>query len=504
MRRLLIGACSLAALGLAVFTAPGCGSDSEDDPGSSGSSGGDGGCTGFTCPQGEGGPPPGCIGLQCQQLPCEGSAKTTVKGTVFDPAGKVPIYNATVYIPNGPLAPITEGAAACDRCDAAVSGKPISITATDTGGNFTLENVPIGEKIPLVIQIGKWRRKVEIANVAKCVETAADVALTRLPRSRAEAGTDGNIPRMALTTGAADPLQCLLRKIGLDDSEFGAPGSDARIHLYTGGGIPGGTPKLASSKFAASLNGGAAFGTATALWGSLANLQKYDVVLLSCEGDENITSKPDPAKAAIYDYAKGGGRIFASHYHYSWFSKSPDPVVKGVATWSPVDPGTGFNERIPPAVPANPATTAVNATISDKFPKAIAMNDWLNKQQALVGGKLPLFDARHNIDAVTANSLSWMTVPNPNVAAPNNVPPQYMTFNTPIGAAEDKVCGRVVVSDIHVAAGSQGGLTDDPQAEFPTGCKTTDLSAQQKALEFMLFDLSSCIQKDDAPIEIPK
>jgi hypothetical protein len=493
MRRVLVGACSVVALGLLVSIAPGCGDDGDAAP--DGGAGDGSACVGFACPEGDSGAKPGCVGLECQQLPCEGGGKTTVTGIVYDPAGKVPVYNATVYVPNAPLAEIPDGASACDRCDAAVSGKPIAITATDTSGRFALENVPVAEKVPLVIQIGKWRRQIEIPNVARCAETPLDASVTRLPKNR----TEGHIPRIALTTGGADPLQCLLRKIGVEDSEFGLAGSDARIHLYAGGGFTQGTAKPASSKFGAALNGGASFGSAETFWSDTANLRRYDVVLLSCEGDENEATpgaaKPAPAKQALYDYAKSGGRVFASHYHEVWLRKSPDSLVQSIATWA--DP-----EKPPPAVPANPATTAVNADISASFPKAVAMKEWLTNQGALSGGKLPIFDARHNVDAVSASGLDWISAPNPN--AGNGPAVQYMSFNTPIGAAEDAVCGRVVFSNLHVGAGSQAGVSDDPQAPFPDGCQTVDLSAQQKALEFMLFDLSSCVQKDDAAIVPPR
>lgn len=504
MRRVLLGVCSMVALGMAVSAAPGCGSDNSDSTFDGGSSGGDGdgmACTGIACGMGDTGAKPGCVGLECMQVPCDTpGAKTTLSGTVYDPAGKVPIYNATVYVPNAPLADIPSGAKTCDRCDAAVSGSPIAITATDTSGHFSLENVPVAANVPLVVQIGKWRRQVQIANVAKCVDTAVDKTLTRLPKNRME----GNIPRIALSTGGADPLQCLLRKMGVDDSEFGIAGSDSRIHLYTGGGFTeggvGGTPKPASSKFGASLNGGATFTSAETLWANVTSLQSYDLVLLSCEGDENETTagsaKPDSAKQALYDYAKGGGRVFASHYHEVWLRKSPEAAVSSIAKWSPIP------EPQPPAVGGPPATTAANADISIAFPKAIAMKDWLTKQNALTGGKLPLFDARQNVEAANAGALNWISLINANAS---NVPAvQYMSFNTPVGAADAAVCGRVVFSDVHVGAGVQGGVSDSPQAPFPDGCQTMDLSAQQKALEFMLFDLSSCVQKDDSAIVGPR
>ncbi len=133
------------------------------------------------------------------------------------------------------------------------------------------------------------------------------------------------------------------------------------------------------------------------------------------------------------------------------------------------------------------------------------MKEWLKAQGALSGEQLPIVDARHNLNAANAGALDWISVVNTHsLPTPNARAVQYMTFNTPIGAVEADVCGRVMFSNVHVASGLQNGKLDDPQATFPEGCQTTDLSPQQKALAFMLLDLSSCVQKDDGAIIVPK
>jgi hypothetical protein len=436
---------------------------------------------GNACPAGQtcggGGTPnvcgsavPPCQGIECMQVSCPAGGKTTISGTVFTPKGDLPLYNVVVSVNRDPVAPFPAGVS-CDKCTDGVSGRPVAVAITDTAGKFVLENVPVGNNIPLVIQIGKWRRQVTIPTVTACVDNPVPATLTRLPRNKSE----GEIPLIALTTGGADPLECLLPKIGIDRSEFTAAGGNGRVHLYAGQG--------GSASFSGGGGGGGNFTSAISLWSSLTNLKKYDITLLACEGGQYPGDKM-PSRQNLVDYTAVGGRVFMSHWHNYWLQNGPAPWPN-VATWN-------FKQDL-----VIPVTTTIDQT----FPKGRALAEWLvNVGGSTTLGNLVVRDAQHTMDAVNATlAQRWIYGTNlrdqDGVTWPNTT--QYISFNTPLQAAEANLCGRVVYSDIHVSS------SDVVNRPFPNGCTSTTMSPQEKALVFMFFDIGACINPDTKPPTVP-
>jgi len=469
-------ACAYMSLGCANVTAPtgspgAGGSSSAGSTGRGGTMGGGGtvniGGFGGSVQTGT------CVNLQCQQdnctrgactqTACANGAKTTVSGVVYDPAGKTPLYNVVVYVPNEPLAELPTGAS-CDTCSSPYSGRPIAAALTDSSGHFSLEHMPVGDNIPLVIQIGKWRRAVTVPSVAACADTPIDASLTRLPRNINE----GHIPRIAIANGGSDALNCLLKKIGVDVAEFTSETAAGRVNQYAGLNAP-----------TTNADGSTLTSTYT-LWGSATSMKAYDIMLMSCEGNDNsgAGSASTTMRQAVKDFADAGGRVFGSHWHNAWVFEGPSPwptVAKHASG------AHGFDDDI--TVP-----------IITTFPKGMAFAQWLaNVGGSPTPGEIVIHGAEHSVDSTNAGAQSWIA----GTDATNSKPMvQYFSFNTPVEVTPEQQCGRVVMSDLHVSAGSP---SDSGKLPFPSGCVTTELTPQEQAPEFMLFDLSSCVMPDDKP-----
>jgi hypothetical protein len=400
---------------------------------------------------------------------------TSLTGTVYDPAGKLPLYNVVVYVPSEPLEPIAEGAG-CQTCDGNFSGRPIAAALSDAAGKFTLalDEIPRTDMLPLVIQVGKWRRQITVP-VTACQATTATEGTVRLPRDRAE----GNLPKIAVVRGGSDALECLFRKIGIAEQEFSTDTGTGRVHLYASddGSAEEGTTQLAS---------GGSIPLAGTLYASIDKMMSYDVVFLACEGGGRGTFEKYAATefTNVQQYADRGGRIFGSHYHNYWVR--PDK----------------FDEALPPyPAVANFASSQhgfdedVTGDVDASFPKGQALRDWLvNVGASTTPGKLLIHDGEHTVDSVIPGSAQqWITVNDPDG---HSGVVQYFSFTTPVGRTE---CGRMVFSDLHVASGTG----DSGKIAFPTGCASEALSPQEKALAFMLFDLSSCVQPEDADVVPP-
>ena len=431
-----------------------------------------------------------CTGIQCDVESCASpDIKTTVTGVVYDPAGVNPLYNVWVYVPNAPLEEIPTGAT-CERCLANLSGSPIATALTDASGHFKLEGVPTGENIPIVMQVGRWRRQVTLPKVQGCADNPVDdPQLLRLPRNQQE----GHIPLIAITTGRSDALECLIPRVGLDRAEVTTDTGTGRVHLYAGAGTAStGMGMFMSGPGATSMTPGGDLTPATTLWADAMKMRGYDIVMYSCEGDEQGETK-DAYLGNFEDYVNNGGRAFLTHYHYYWLNHG-STAFQGTADFAP----EGMN-------PPDPSIGVINTT----FPKGAALADWLvNVGASSTRGQLSIAQPRASMRTAVAPSQDWISVAT-NPSDMDKPALQYMTFNTPLGVAAEDQCGRVVDTDLHVGAPvtengvMQGGDTSTPATPYPGGCRDTPMSPQIKALEFIFFDLSSCVTPEMAEPEPP-
>ncbi len=421
-----------------------------------------------------------CVNLQCRQQACAGGRTTSLSGTVFAPNGTLPLYNVAVYVPNAPLDPLPKGMT-CDRCGTLASGRPVASALTDHRGRFRIENVPVGKDVPLVMQVGKWRRQVVIPEVRACEDNViADAQVTRLPRNRRE----GDLPRVAVTTGFCDPLSCTIAKLGVDPAEFGVLGQDTAFTFFDGDfgrSVQLGPPGMKPGPL---------------LWNDYDELKKYDMVAFSCLCAEvrvggaractDATCRGAPAFAAVTRYLDNGGRVFTSHFEYIWMKYSPDARL-----------ARAFNIH---SVPNTPEPDGTPVQIDTTFPKGKALADWLNViAPSQPHGQVPASELFSNLIGPPNDGQVWGRSGS---EPPGTPQPRFVTINTPVAAPADRQCGRLAHVDAHIVSAGPTPMSPAPlpgqRPTFPASCGS-DLTGGEAVMLFFLFDLNACIQQDTLP-----
>jgi hypothetical protein len=345
------------------------------------------------------------------------------------------------------------------------------------------------------VKVGKFRRVVKytLPQSAACATTNLPTALpdnpTRLARTMAD-GLAVNIPAIAVSTGEVDAMECVLEKMGIAHAEFGNPGALGsgmpRVHLYRGRGAAMGGGGMAQGS-------GARIDDMTpddsALYGDLARLQGYDFVIVDCEGsgwDASFTER-DASGANVREYVNRGGRMFSSHLSFSWLNENgtqvftaADPIATGLgpaATWSTMVDMTSMM-----------GTGVISVGRPGASPRIQSFADWMAAEGVTTPPQtsFTILEPRSQNTAIGEASEEFVHREDGNARV------QQFSFNTPYGAPEDDICGRVAYSGFHVSIGNTA------TAIFPNHC-TGSLTNQEKVLLYMIFDLGACVGETPPP-----
>ncbi|MBN1609152.1 MAG: hypothetical protein JW940_21160 [Polyangiaceae bacterium] len=470
----------------------------------------------------------GCTGLECNQT----CAATSLTGKIVDPAGVNPVPGVVVYVPNGTVEPFVDGVH-CDTCSNLYTGSPIAAEVTDASGEFTLTNVPSGTSFPLVIQIGRWRRQVTVSSIAACSSAALPTGETsRLPSKKSE----GDIPKMALSMSSGDHLECLLRKIGIEDSEFTPPSGSGRVHLYAYNGMtfPGTTCSPGTSHTCANY-----------LWSTPSQLDQYNAIIAPCDKassglpaaynpyvgcssssstcpgpigyaekpyknqygftsftaarnatnplntdyppfpttpDLNNPTGPQPPteeqQANLKAYIDKGGRLFSTHWMAYFLTKDSYPEAVDYVFGSYVD-----KDRNPPDFPFTIDTsTELGQSLSDWLGSpTVTFTVWRHLAASVNAPAIRLAygdSTKSPVSHAAGSSSGWG---GPQVS--------MFQFDTPWDSPAEEQCGRVVVSESHVSQ----SLDANHNTAFPSRCDMSSMTGEEKAFEFLVFSTTQCV-----------
>jgi hypothetical protein len=397
-------------------------------------------------------------------LPCDGGM-TTLSGVTYAPNGTDPIPNVLVYIaPDSLVVPPAPTGVTCTPCT--IPFGAIASTTSKVDGTFTLASSALdaGGSYTLVIATGGFRRVIRHLTFGACASVALPPSETSFPG--VSSGED-IAPKIAVgsETSTASPspdvndkFVQVLTKIGMKYDTY----------------LPNkkGTAETGSDLLT--------------LIGNASALSAYDMLIVPCGslGDFSVAGHVTSTMASnLSSWLKAGGRLYASDLAYEVIANA-DPAD---FTWA--SGKTKYASDDPADVGVGYATgTAINVNLVD--PGLLA---WMQAIGVVASGgtTIPVYDLRDPWGALSSittavdpagipygrtfvtGSVSWYGASG--TAGPATTRP--LTVQVDVPGASGARCGRTVFTSYHVQS---------------TSSTSTTLSAQERVLEYLFFQLNAC------------
>jgi hypothetical protein len=393
-----------------------------------------------------------CTGLHCQIADCPAGSDTIVTGRLFAPNGRDPVPGAQIYVPDQGLAEFPNSVS-CDLCND-VDGAAAS-TRTAWDGTFTLPRVPAGASIPIVFQLGRFRR-VKYMEVDPCIQQSPpadpNVQGVRLPHRDAEGDAGDSIPKIAVGTGDYDQIECVLSRMGIE-----------KFDLYSDR-LPGDPPPT--------------IGTLDALLRDGNKLNGYNILVVNCTENEFQATVSDPAvKKNLNDFVSKGGRLYITDWAYDVIEQVPE-----FAPYVCFEP-----QSIGPIMCGGGPQTPTGADSTDAYSNSALVKDddmaqWLTQFPNVIDNtrhvqvQYSFVIVNSVADAMIYPTKTWVEGP----ANQYGVRPMTVTFDY-------NMCGRVHYSTYN----TEPNAVVPDNIRFPN-CKP-GFSPQERLLEYLVFEIATCI-----------
>ena len=376
---------------------------------------------------------------------------TGIAGRVFAPNGLDPVPKATVFVPAGAIKDFP-AQVSCDLCNDI--GAAIASTQTGVDGFFQLTGIPPGKGIPVVIQLGRFRRVVTV-DVEPCniviLPTDAAVKGTRLPKKNAEFSPHDSVPKIAVATGDYDQIECVLKRMGIN-----------QIDLFNDrGGIE--TPPT--------------LGALSTLLGDRNKLLGYNILVVNCTNNEFESLVANPTiRQNLAAFVGMGGRLYATDWAYDSIEQIPE--FAPFMCFVPQNGAALMCSQPPQQATSADTNTSYDVLASIKDPDLAA---WLKQFPNVIQNNQVQVDFSFVIiNGVATNQMQYPSTTWVEGKTPMGVKPMTVTFDY-------NSCGRVHYSTYNT---EPNGVVPD-NMRYPN-CKPT-FSPQERILEYLVFQIAACV-----------